>query len=486
MAPVTFSAGTDAVAGVPSAHAAGMPVGADVERRTLRGAVEAVLITGLAAPAGFGIVVVLGRVSPETLGFYALITLFVGLFAGFLSFGGPALATRAAADAGSQFNRGTLIQAFVAPPVAGVVAAALAFAPGVRSEVGPLTLVALAVSATMWIAAQGATTAGLRFGATSLLQNLPTLLQFPVFVSLAFAAPEFLRRHAHTVVIWSYVATMGLIGLGYVLFLVKRRARGLLTSGPARLTRLAIAIQATVILTFLFESGERIAALTAPDGLVTLGKYFAGVQVAYMVRRIPAIVGQAALPGFAALRGSSRSLRMRGRAAIGVGHLSFAVASGLVVASPLIDSALGDRYRGTAGVIVIVAVACAATAAWPLDASYATAEDRLGVYQISLLVGSVAFVPLLFSQTLLVLALCRASALVLAYVVLLTGLRGWTADRVAQLVVIAVLGSAEAAIVHVARAPSMLLATWVLGLLVYAALIGGQRRWQSAGLAATA
>lgn len=450
-----------------------------IERRTRRGAIEAVLITGLAAPAGFGVVVVLGRVSPEVLGFYALTTLLLGLFSGLLTFGGVAVATRAAADSGSQLNRATLIQALVATPVAGVVAAGLAFVPGLRSQVGPLALAALAAAAALWVAAQGATTARLRFGTTSLLQNFPTLLQLPLFLLLALAVPGLLRDNAHAIVIWSYVGTTGLIGLGYLVFLARRRERPRFTSGPPRLMRLVVGIQAIVVLTFVFESGERIAALTAPDSLVTLGKYFAGVQVAYLVRRVPMILGQAALPGFAALRGTDRALRMRRRTAMGVGHLSFAVASGLVVASPLIGVVLGDRYRGTAGVIAIVAIACAATAAWPLDTSYATAEDRLRLYQVSLFAGILAFLPLLFSQRLLVLASCRAGALVLAYGVVLTGLRDWTSERVTPLVVTAALGTAEIAVVHLRQAPSILLVTWICGLMAYAALVGGLGRRQS-------
>jgi hypothetical protein len=447
-----------------------------VELRTVRGAIEATVVAALAAPAGFAVVVILGRISPEALGFYALITLLVGLFGGILTFGGATVATRAAADSGAAINLASVIQTFVMPVAAAAAGGLIGLVPVIREQVPPATLAALAAAVALWTAAQGATTSRLRFGATSLIQSMPTYFQCAFFALFALALPSVFRGHARSAILWSYTCTTGAIGLAYLGWLVWREKGRLVGSlAPPGLFRLALGVQIIVVLGFLFEAGERIAAFAAPGSLVTLGKYFAGVQIAYVVRRLPTIVGQAALPGFAALRGSQRSRDLRERGAVHVGVLAFVLGSALVLMSPAVSVLLGDRYRGTATVVSIVAVACAATATWPLDASYATAEDRLHLYQLSLVTGIAMFVPLVFTQALLVLALCRAASLIAAHAIVITGLRAWTGERRRQLLVTLTLGAFEVGLARVVHAPAFLVGVWLLGLAGYFALLPGVR-----------
>lgn len=447
--------------------------GVSVERATTAGAVRAIAVTTASAPAGFLIVVILGRTSPEALGFYALATLLVSLFGGLLTFGGPAVAARAAVDTGHSPSVATYLQAFVAPPLAAVIGVAVAAGP-LHGRISVLGAGCLAASVTLWVAAQGFATANLRYGLTALLQSLPTITQFLLFAALWRWENGVFRAHMSLIILASYVVPTAGIGAWFCLGLPNgSKPRRWPKANRSRFVRLAVGMEVIVALTFVFESGERIAALAAPNALGTLGRYFAGVQIAYLVRRVPAIVGQAVLPGLTRLRGTGRASDLHDRASAVVTVTSFAIATALAVTSHQVTLILGSSYGGTALVISFVAIASASASSWPLDASMATAVGRLRLYQASLIGGTIAFAPLLLSQRLWLLGLSRAAALVIAQCVMLRLMPERLGARSRRIAVVLSLGTVEIIASRAFPAIGALVAIWLFGILAFSILTVG-------------
>ncbi|MCP9487170.1 MAG: hypothetical protein MSC30_15075 [Gaiellaceae bacterium MAG52_C11] len=350
----------------------------------------------------------LGRQSVEALGFYGLLTLIVTMGQALLTLGG----TIVLSQRGGQPSRHVeLVQIRGGLLIAVVGGSGAALAIDLPTGLSPQRLILLLAVTSLWANAQVVQIARLRLGYATAMQTLATLFQLVLLGVALVLVPKLSGAALRDLIYVSYVLPLSAVGLWHLRQTVLRRRE---TTGAATGGLGAVIASAYVLIavSLLFESAERVVALTADDALRTLGLYFACYQVASIIRKFPNIVGQAFLPGFGYLRHGQLQADLHISAARMLGIWGFASGTLLGVLAVSLDDRIGGSFASVGATVAVLAVAFGATAAVPLDGSLLTASGGIRRYQVALGMGLLMFLPLAFTQSLLAIGATRAAAMV--------------------------------------------------------------------------
>jgi hypothetical protein len=196
--------------------------------------------------------------------------------------------------------------------------------------------------------------------------------------------------------------------------------------------------------------------------------YVAAFQAAMVVRRFPALLGQAALGGFTHLRGASGAARLQSRATRFAEAVAVGAGFGLALFATRWVELYGDDFGRARVAVVIVTLAYAATAGAAVDGSDLTVRGNLRRYAGSLGIGLVPFVPLLWMTTVVLMAVARAVALTLLQVGLVLRNQHVRASRIQHMLLTwAIGGIALAAQAMLGRGAAGSLLIWVVAVSCY-------------------
>ena len=346
-------------------------VPAEVRKRILSGLRWTLWISTLAAPFSYGTSILLARTSPEVIGTYGLLQIYLSLVTSFLYLGGDAVVIKFLPELPINKRFPFLLSYYVVNCVwlsSWLVAATLW--PGmlgyVFGNVGrTITFQALGAILSpvylLFLLLVGALKGMLAFRHAQMLLRLLTISQFVAFATLFFGFPSFLATY-YNVLIWcTYLFQTVLaiaIGLRYMLRLLgsprnQFEVRFLLPPGFWSYT---LSTQQVSMLGFLLLNLNDVLILNFA-GLATLGKYVAIFTISIIIKMVnnffldvllPSLTNLLALKEFAA---ASQVFSMYWRILL---IINIVACSGIMILARPLSALLGPEYVDLRFVLILL------------------------------------------------------------------------------------------------------------------------------------
>ncbi len=341
-------------------------VPAHQRERVLSGMRWSVWLSSLAVPCGAAINLLLARVSPETIGVYGLLNVYIGLIVAFLYFGGDTVVIKLIPEC-TVDKRASFLASYLAVLFA-LLAGWLVFAylcpAAIELVLGHETghrlnfiLLCLAPVPILFYAVVAALKGMLEIRLSQMLAKLLTIISMAAYgVIFLFARP--LLAHHPTGVIWSiYLAltgTLALIGASRVFRLCGQPQ--LRFHLPRGFWRYAVDTQLVGVVFFFSSRLDYILVLNF-GGLAVLGRYVAIMAVAATVPMMNSLFMDTLLP---AVTNMIASHNPRGAGQVFMIHMRIlfliTVAAGCAVMLLAAPAAvvMGPKYRSVEGLIVLM------------------------------------------------------------------------------------------------------------------------------------
>jgi len=345
----------------------------DVQRRQIISGMRwTVWLSVFAIPFSYATTVILARTSPEAVGTYGLLGVYIGLNLGIFYLGGDAVAIKFIPELQPEKRPSFLVSYFLVICLAVLpwIAAGAIWPQGLQHLFGKeagasfeLLLLILSPIPMLGSLVSAALKSVLDIGWAQLIYRLATISSFLVYSSFYFFSRSTLARH-YPLVIWvTYLAVClgGAVGGFYRLWRVagwSRYWRQIRFFLPRGFWSYTFALQQGSALNFFLGRLDVILLLNL-GGLALLGKYVAVITLAQAIRLISYYFIGALLPS---LTNTLADGNKAGAAAVFHTHMrilflvSAASTCGLILLAYPIASLFGPEYAGLAPLIALVAL----------------------------------------------------------------------------------------------------------------------------------
>ncbi|HEV2386278.1 MAG TPA: glycosyltransferase [Candidatus Acidoferrales bacterium] len=347
-------------------------VPADVRGRIVSGMRWTVWLTALAAPFAYGTNILLARASPETIGTYGLLAVYVGLVSSVFYLGGDAVSIKFLPELGSRDQARFLGSYFLViclslAPWLGLAAArpaGLRYLFGQQANVRFLLLaLGLAPIPIFFFLVNAALKARLDFQHAQMLARLVTVGSFLFYAIVYFGGRGWLNRHPAPI-LWSAYLTLTALAAGLGAWRLGRS--GIRESGGPAAARFflprgfwsyTLGTQQVSLLRFL----QRFDYVLVLDfgGLRALGEYVAVTSLALGIALVNGYFFDTLLPSLTNLlaagnrAGAAEAFRMHMRI---VFLVTAATSSGLMLLAAPLTGMFGRNYTGLAPAVVVLSL----------------------------------------------------------------------------------------------------------------------------------
>ncbi|MGA9883693.1 MAG: hypothetical protein WBQ34_08240 [Candidatus Acidiferrales bacterium] len=409
--------------------------------RIISGMRWTVWLSVLAVPFSYGTTIILARTSPEAVGTYGLLGVYIGLNLGIFYLGGDAVAIKFIPELEPEKRPSFLVSYFLVICLAVLpwIVAATIWPQGLQhlfgKEASPsfeLLLLVLSPIPILGSLVSAALKSVLDIGWAQLIRRLATISSFLVFGSLYFFLRSTLSRH-YPLVIWGTYLTVclgGAAGGFYRLWRVagwNRYWRGIRFFLPRGFWPYTLSLQQVSALSFISGRLDVVLILNIA-GLDLLGKYVAVITLAEAIRLISAYFAGTLLPsltntladGNVAGAGSAFHVHMRILFLV-----STASTCGLILLARPITALLGLKYHGLSTLVVLAALLVGICTPGGLGGALLSSIGRQQL-AVWVGVGQIAIYVLMFA---LLWPRYRLTGAVLAYGI------GWVFSNTALLIV---------------------------------------------------
>lgn len=403
-----------------------------LDREISRGISGSFLISILSAPFGYLIILILARVSPEAVGFYSIIGIYLGIVSGILYFGGATVAIRFTSELSGRKRTWFLWSSFLL--ALGVVALLLIFlvafpgvltfffGPNVTPPLG-LLLFAVAPLPLLHFAALATLKGLLRVSLAQLLTRGVTVGACLIYGYFLLAHSDVFRQKTAQVIFLSYFPLLALVAAVALYHLRKQLGplfRGWRWFLPSDFWRYSIGVQGASMLNLLHMKFDQILVLRQFT-LSQLGVYFVILQLSETFLLLVSFFLTGVFPGFTKLVALNRWDKLHALY-LKVARQLILMGSGitlffLLFARPIL-SLFGDRYVDAVNIFLVLVVFLGVDSLTILNGNLIIACQRPNYWvQVQLLRIStlvVLFAVLSGSHGLLGAALARGVSSVLA------------------------------------------------------------------------
>ncbi len=347
-------------------------VPADQRQRIVSGMRWTLWLSAISFPFSYGTTILLARTSPEAIGTYGLLNVYIGVVMGLFYLGGDPVAIRYIPELNNERRLSFLISYFLIICVATipwlVVAAIwpekLHYLLGEGASAAFQLLVLILAPLSILTSLVGAALKGmLEIAWAQTVARLVTIGSFLVYTIFFFAWPSVLSR-SYTEVIWG--TYLGLSALGAMLGLQRLlhltawpgSFRSLRFFLPPRFWQYTLSLQQLSALGFFTQRLDVILVLNFGD-LALLGKYVAVVTLAESIRLINRFFVDTLLPSLTNML-ATRNLT----AASDVFHthmrilflVNTASTLGLILLAGPVTALLGAKYTSLSTLVVLLAL----------------------------------------------------------------------------------------------------------------------------------
>lgn len=344
----------------------------DHQRRQMAAGMRwTVWLSAISVPFSYGTTILLARTSPEAIGTYGLLSVYIGVVLGLFYLGGDAVAikfipTLAPEEQLSFLGSYFLVVCLALLPwlaVAAIWPRTLHYLLGEEaSQSFELALLVLSPLSILFSLVGAALKGKLEIGWAQIINRIITIGSFMVYAILYFASRSVLA-HSYPLVIWgtylTFCAVGAAVGIARLLHLSERRAwHSTNFFLPQGFWRYTLSLQQLSALWFFTQRLDAILILNF-GSLALLGAYVALITLAESIRLIGKFFLDTLLPSLATmvaahnLAGAAGAFRTHMRILF---LANMGTTCGLILLARPITALLGPKYTGLVPLVIILAL----------------------------------------------------------------------------------------------------------------------------------
>ncbi|KAF5432376.1 Membrane protein involved in the export of O-antigen and teichoic acid [Candidatus Methanophagaceae archaeon] len=410
----------------------------EIIQKSVSGAKWTVILSIVALPIGYVTNIILGRISPEALGIYGLLNIFILSVTTFILFGGGTVIIKylPAIDKDEQvsFLASNLFIVFV---IALFAIGLIYFYPhvlelifGQEIPVDTLNYFIILIPIIILYSLFDYTLNGLMEIKTSvIIRKIPIFGFFIVFSILFILNKDFFREHLWTIIIGVFLFFYSILALlAFFLTIKKMRIRSSNKRNrfkfylPQKFWGFALFVHLSTILVFAYDKVDQLFILRYFD-IHELGLYYAALQTAMLIRFIPVLLGSVLLPSFSNLFASNEiGLIQKGyREVVRYNTLMVVPAALLCIFfSKQIMGLFGAEYVQNHLVLAVFGMFYAFIPMGGVNSSLVVAKGRTGIYLVNSIIQVgfqfILMLALISDYGILGLAIGRGAGVTLAQV----------------------------------------------------------------------
>ena len=368
----------------------------EIKEKSISGAKWAIILTAISLPLGYGTNIVLGRISPEALGTYGIIIIFVSIVITFILFGGNTALVKYLPEVGNS-RQVSLIIGYLALSfiIAVPFMLGLYFCPQVINfllkkgiEANLLTHLFLLIPVIILQQIIMFSLNGLMEIKLSVLsQRILSFGNFCIFSLIFLFFKNFFTGNYQSIILITYSGLLFSTTVIALFFLIKR-LQELKTKWKVRpyfpkgFWRFALFVHASTLLSFAYNNTDQLLLLGYLS-ISQLGLYLAVLRTAMFIRLIPQILGQVMLPTFSNLLAMNEiKIIQKGYNMITKYNVLVSVPIALVcIFFPhQILALFGSKFEGSYGVLVVLAFFFGLGTMGQVNASLIVARGKSGLH----------------------------------------------------------------------------------------------------------
>ena len=290
----------------------------DIKKKSIAGAKYTVLLTLLTIPLTYGVNIILGRISPEALGTYGLVLIFIAVITTFILFAGNTLVVKKLPEIEDNKKLSFLLTYMLLTLFASVIFIILMLLfPNIfklitQTELTPTVLKFFILFVPVVIIQQlviYSLNGIMEIKTSVILQKIIPVGNFIFILSLFIFFRELIARN-YRVLIWATYISLTLISaiIGSYLLSQKLKKKHYTNKVkffiPDNFWLFAIFVHISTILFFAYGKMDQLFILKYFD-IHEFGLYYAALQTAMMIRLAPMLIGRVLLPTFSNLLASN-------------------------------------------------------------------------------------------------------------------------------------------------------------------------------------
>ncbi len=371
----------------------------DIKKKSISGAKYAILLTALTIPLSFGTNIILGRISPEALGTYGLVLIFIAAINTFILFGGNTVVVKMLPELKDDKKIPFLFTyTIIAFLIALIFIVLILFFPNVfklmtQINLNPLTLKLFILFIPIVIIQQlilYALNGIMEIKISVVLEKVAVVVNFIVLAFLFVFFRNFIERN-YQILIWMIYAGVTLISavLGahilYQKLKEKNYKKNLNFFTPKKFWSFALFVHALTLLSFFYEKLDNLFMVNY-FSVSELGYYIAALQTASLVTLVPALLGRVMLPAFSNLLAANNIyLLKRGYQAVIKYNviITVPIALGLIFFSKEAMGIFGISYATKNTPLIILSASFALTVMGQINSPLAILKNRTGLYLLN-------------------------------------------------------------------------------------------------------
>jgi O-antigen/teichoic acid export membrane protein len=377
----------------------------NIKRKSISGAKWTVLLSTLALPIGYVVNVILGRISPETLGIYALISVVVGFSGSFLLFGGnnvvqkylPEIEDNQKIDFILTYSIIVTIISLLSILLMLIFPQILVYVTG--SETSPdngFYYIIILILVSIFFNLYTYMLSGLmEIKMASIINKITTYGNFPIFLFIFIFFPSYFLENNLHIIFLSFILFYSVGGLlaAVIVFknVLKLKQENLTSSNivtnfklflPKKFWSTSITVHLSTVMYYFSDKLDQILILNFFN-LTQLGLYYAPLQIAILVRFIPSSLGNVLLPTFSNFLANNdlNSVKQWYSKIIKYNALiTFPMAFIIIFFSKYILLLFGEEYLSNYYILVILTFLYSTGIISPLNNAIIIAKGKVQIY----------------------------------------------------------------------------------------------------------
>lgn len=370
-----------------------------IKKKSIAGAKYAVLSSLLSIPLTYGINVILGRISPEALGTYGLVLVFIAVITTFILFGGNTLVIKMLPEIKDDKKIPFLLTYLALTLfIAFIFIIFILFFPGVFKLITQINLTSMVfkffilfipvviIQQIILYALNGM----MEIKTSVLLEKLIPAGTFLFFLSLSIFYKEFIITN-YEILIWVTYISLILISaiLGGMLLIQRLKQKYRFNKVeffiPNNFWPFALFVHASTLLFFFYDKVDNLFMVNY-FSVSELGYYVAALQTAMLVTLIPSLLGRVMLPAFSNLLAANDTYLIRkGYEAIVkyIVIISVPIALFLMFFSKQVMGIFGASYITRSTPLVILSACFGLASMGQINSSLVMLKNKMGLYLLN-------------------------------------------------------------------------------------------------------
>lgn len=378
-----------------------------IKKKSISGAKWTIFLSMIALPIGYVVNIILGRISPETLGIYALVGVILGFSGSFLLFGGnnvvqkylPEIENDKKIDFILTYSLIVMIISLVSILLIFIFPQILIYITG--SESNPYNgfyYIIILIFVSIFFNLYNFILSGLmEIKMASIINKLTTYGNFPIFLFLFLFFPNYFLENSLQVIFISFTIfyLLGTLLSATTVFkkVLKLKEGNLTTSNilsifkfflPEKFWSTAVTVHLSSVMYYFSDKLDQLLILNFFN-LTQLGLYYAPLQIAMLVRFIPHSLGNMLLPTFSNFLANNdiNSIQQWYSKIIKYnGLIAFPMAFFIIFFSKYLLLIFGEAYQSNYYILIILTLLYSTGIISPLNNAIIIAKGKVQIYLI--------------------------------------------------------------------------------------------------------